>query len=298
MKKNPIVRMLNDRHHTCFGFHFCDLQNMDNFKPIDKELLNKSKGERIKIICIDTGNIFNSLTECGKILGIKSQHLSRACKKHSPTHKMYFAYLHEYSNQWEKYVHKKSYKNCLGIYCFELDKSWKSCADCCNDLKISSGAISRLLKNQDPYNCYKTINKLHFCKLSEYSYAKIANYPETRSDSRPIICIETKTEYPSITKAEKENGIKNILKCCKNWKYTSGGYHWCFSSEINEFKLVAQTPRAQRNKLNKKVMNIETNKIYISQAEAARNIRRNLSSLKDAIKNGTKCGGYHWKYVE
>lgn len=50
--------------------------------------------------------------------------------------------------------------------------------------------------------------------------------------SKPVICVETGTEYKNGKIASKETGInyKNINACCRGVRHrpTAGGYHWKF----------------------------------------------------------------------
>ena len=47
----------------------------------------------------------------------------------------------------------------------------------------------------------------------------------------PVICIETGTEYPSMSAAEKALGIshRGISKVCNGIKCSAGGLHWRFA---------------------------------------------------------------------
>lgn len=299
-KANPILRVIGKENATCFGFHFCRVIDLLTFKPKSKIETNKNKGHSRKVICIDTGDIYNSLSDCARITGICTQNLSRSCKKHTKTHNMYFAYLDEYDNKtWMQYVHKKNVVpyNAKSVYCIELNKRWSTISACCNELGISNGQLSKILMFQNPKEIYKSIRNLHFCYDEQASIAKIIEKPYIRKDSKRVYCVEEKILFDSITKAEKYFNIKNILKCCKDWKYTSGGYHWCFEQDINNFKLTSQVDRKMRNGKNKKVVNINTKVVYASLSEAARVINRNPKTLWEAINNNTKCAGYYWEYV-
>lgn len=51
--------------------------------------------------------------------------------------------------------------------------------------------------------------------------------------SKPVLCVETGTEYHSVMEAERLIGVKhpNITNCC-NGRYgykTAGGYHWRYA---------------------------------------------------------------------
>ena len=295
---NPLLRVIDKENRTCFGFHFCRLIRVLEFKPTNKEETNANKGSRKKIICVNTGDVYDSLSDCGRILNIKTQHLSKACKRHSPTHKLYFAYLDEYDESiWEKYIsEKKTPETAKPVYCFELDKQWDSITSCCRELNISTGEMSRLLKEQSVNNIYKTISGKHFCLLNQKNDAKLGGKP-IRKDSRAVCCIETSKKYRSVTEAEKELHIKNVLKCCKNWRYTAGGFHWCFVKDIDNYCSIEQKKRGLRNGLAKKVRCVETGEVFDTQSQAGRKYHRDVKAISRAIQSGRMCAGYHWEYA-
>ena len=298
--KNPIYRALDKENATCFGVHFCRIINMLSFKPKSKEMSNKAKGHTKKIICVDTGDIYNSLSECWRITGIKTQHLSKACKTNRPTHGMYFAYLDKYdASTWQRYIkEKKTSPLAKPVFCFELNKEWESCAACCEELDISSGELSRLLQQQDPSNIYHTAKGLHFCYANERAHAVITERVVVKKNSRKVYCVELGKLYRSSHAAEKELNIHNILKCCKDWRYTSGGYHWCFEGDINSYTHIEQIDRAYRNKLIKRVIKVETGEVFESMSSACRSIHRDMKTLREAINTQRECGGFHWKFAD
>lgn len=296
-KKNPIVRVIDKEEHTCFGYHFCSIINLLSFKPKSSEDSNSTKGARRKVICIDTGDIFESLTECGRILNIKSQHLSCACKNHTKTHNMYFSYLEEYDETWQKYIKNRVGTNQKAIYCIELDKKWDSYSLCAKELGFSSSILTTLIKSQDPLKIHRTIKGYHFCKPDEVAIYKIVDKAIVRSDSRKVYCIETKEVFDSVSLAERNKGCKNILKCCNDWKYTSKGLHWCFYDDIERYSPVEQKERTFRNGLAKSVIRIDDGKVFPSASAAAKSVNRDVTSLIGAINKGTKCAGYRWNYL-
>lgn len=64
------------------------LQNMSEAQKKNKvalEMLEKAReAQKKKILCVDTGVIYNSLTDAGKQTGIAFQNISKACKKQRP----------------------------------------------------------------------------------------------------------------------------------------------------------------------------------------------------------------------
>lgn len=295
-RTNPIVRVIDKEEHTCFGFHFCSILNILNFHPKSKTETNSFKGHRKKVVCIETGDVFDSISECGRILNIATQHICRACKNHTKTHNLHFCYLEEYNSSWQKHEKERTNANRKSIYCIELDKQWDSYVACGKELGVSSSIFTKLIQSQNPLEIHATVKGMHFCKPDEITIFKIVENSNTRIDSRKVYCIETKETFDSITEAERRYKCTNILKCCKDWRYTSHSYHWCFLEDLPMYKPVKQVDRIYRNGLAKKVIRLDNGEVFESASCAAKSVNRNVSTLIEAIKKKTRCAGAFWAY--
>ncbi len=58
--KNPIHRVIDKDDRTCFGYHFCRIINLPTFRPKAKEIANKSKGHKKKLIANSIGAYFST----------------------------------------------------------------------------------------------------------------------------------------------------------------------------------------------------------------------------------------------
>ena len=56
--------------------------------------------------------------------------------------------------------------------------------------------------------------------------------------------------------------------------------------------------RARKKKKGRKVVCIETGTVYETIRDAERNFGKNPSSISYALRSGSMCAGYHWKYLE
>lgn len=119
-------------------------------------------------------------------------------------------------------------------------------------------------------------------------------------NTRPVLCIETGTIYPTIHEAERQTGIltSGIVACCKGTVYskrngytkvhTAGGYHWKYLDRNKTFKTTEK----------KKVRCIETGVIYNSIKEAQETLKiNNISRVCQKKSKYKTAGGYHWEYV-
>lgn len=111
------------------------------------------------------------------------------------------------------------------------------------------------------------------------------------SDKIAVICIETNTEYESAAQAMKKTGIdrSSISKACYGTTKTAGGYHWCFKGN---------KPIYLVDKRLKPVICINTNKIYPSISEAARDTNSDPSNIKKVCDGKYKTTNkLKWKYL-
>lgn len=73
------------------------------------------------------------------------------------------------------------------------------------------------------------LGNLEFCTSQENAFHKFYVLEQI---IKPVICVETGIEYPSVREAGRQTGIGNseISKCCRCvYRYkTAGGYHWKF----------------------------------------------------------------------
>ena len=126
------------------------------------------------------------------------------------------------------------------------------------------------------------------------------NYDEIHC--KKVICLETGIIYKSITEASELTNIYrcDIGKCCLSKMRTAGGYHWQYYSndfniEENRIKLINEIGSGR----GKKIICIETNKVYNSIKEATIDVGVDNSSIIKVIKGKRKtAGGFHWMYYE
>ena len=149
------------------------------------------------------------------------------------------------------------------------------------------------------YNVHLSNHKMiPFIKNKEERYKKTSEslkgkYMNQKYSSKPIICIETGIEYPSISECERQMGFKhNTIGGILRGKYNNHkGYTFKYKNEETKLK-----PKTQRNK---PIICVELNKEFRTSREASIWLcgsERKHTNIKDAIKHNWKCCNYHWKY--
>ena len=103
-----------------------------------------------KIICVETGDLWDSITDCSIETGIKTQNLSHNCCIHHRTAKgFHYAFLDDYSEDWvpappynsSRRAHVSSLKR--PVYCLQTNQFYNSATECANLLHLDRRLVSR-----------------------------------------------------------------------------------------------------------------------------------------------------------
>lgn len=110
-------------------------------------------------------------------------------------------------------------------------------------------------------------------------------------NKKPVFCIELQKWFNSISEASKFFGKKSeTIEALDEKNKTFAGYHWSSKEE--------PYVKEKYTHLGKKwVKCVETNKSYLGLESLSKSLGVNHSSLRDAIKYGTRCKGLHWTYL-
>ena len=101
----------------------------------------------------------------------------------------------------------------------------------------------------------------------------------------------------------KQNNIWTNLEWCTS-QYNSQYSSYKLSGENcseETRKKMSDSRKGEKNPnygKGEKVRNIETGEVFGSLSLAGKSINRHHSNIIRAIKNGWKCGGHHWEYVD
>lgn len=130
---------------TAGGYHwaFYDEYN-DNWKPVEVQAKNMSATKKA-VICIETGEIYDSVTEAAQKNLTHRSNIRRACKEHRRVKNKHFAYLAEYDDiEWSPRVNKPNKNNReKAVVCVETGVEYPSLRQAGTSLKIPYSLISR-----------------------------------------------------------------------------------------------------------------------------------------------------------
>lgn len=277
---------------TAGGYHWAysddqiAVSSMANYIGMSKSVKYTTRA----VVCAETGEQFENIRQA-KVVG--GSGLWACLKGKSQTangyHWFYADDIEAKARLTEFYGEGKPEKQ--KIVCYETGEMFDRISDA---MQIAPSARQAL------NNPSLTSGGYHWCLYDNY-----VNGWEPSHDRRihvkakSVICVETRQEFVCVRDAAKwlgdVNNACNIIRCCKNWKFTAKGYHFCYADDVDRF--VAGSTKVSWNA--HEIRNVDTDEIFESvKFVIAKYPKISKSSLFRACKNGSTAGGYHWKYVE
>lgn len=189
--------------------------------------------------------------------------------------------------------HDKKFQPCKSskrIQCIETGEIFNSLRECCDILHISHTDVSNFLKGK------------RIAPIAGYTFKEIKEHIPYVIIMETEQTFETVADCANFLKCEKSGVINCLLKRFK----TCVGYHICYYSEYNKnnnpyLGLERYNGLGRRNKFRKgrKVICIETGKIYNSISECSRELKIAGSCISNVcLGNRKTAGGFHFKYFE
>lgn len=237
------------------------------------------------VICINTNEIFNTITSAAEKYESQIESIRLACRNH---HKGATAV----GMQWDFYEEGKSYKlydknfyNAQPVICIDTKEVYSSIKEA--ERKTGLSGISACCRGETYYIGGKQWS--YYTDGEEYELKKIVY-----GNSKAVICVETQKVYDSIVEAEKLTEATNISMVILGERETSGGYHWDFYYNDKEYKLENYIKeRVYSNQ--KEVICLTEGIIYKSISEAQKILGiNNISMACSGITS--QAGGLEWAY--
>lgn len=240
-----------------------------------------------KVVCLETGEIFNSLEEAGKVKKVSSGSISCCCnkKKLKQTGGFHWRFYDEFITMTDEEVKEvifdvKSYP----FICLDSGKIYRSW----RELPYKKGSIARCcgkLAKGEYATCHgrKYMFLKDYNKLTSEEIENIKNLKLEQHNSGEVICLETKELYKHAREAMISTGIfdSGILKCCYNESITCGNYHWMFKKDYDKFskeQIKSKIKTTGKNVTSKAVICLETREVFKSGVDASNSLR--LSKYK------------------
>lgn len=217
-----IRECINGKYNTAYGYHW------EYYKEGKTYTIRENTSK--KIICVETGQIFNNTNEIVELIGCKNASNIRQC--------LYGQSSTAYGLHFEYYKEGKIYnipiehpKNKRRIYCIELDMIFDSIRDA---LKF----LNKNLNNTSINSCLggkrETAYGYHWVYYKENQVYKNVQPVIYHNIPKKVKCIELNKVFDSISAAGRYFGKKdgaNIAHCLKGKTKTAYGYHWEWYTE-------------------------------------------------------------------
>lgn len=289
-------------------FEYYD-ENEDYTDKIIKlnEVLEKSNelkiisNNSIKVICINTGEIYDSMAEAAFKVGGKSGNSIRCCC--NGVCKTAYGYQWAYYEEGKKYELKQYEKyNGRKVICIDTKVIYRSVRHAATELELNEGSIRACCSGK-----YKTAGGLQW---SYYQKGKVYELEIEEPTGKPVICINSKQIYRSVVIAAAETGINksNIYQCCLGYKPLAGGYQWSYYEEGNTYELNKdiellkkenRVPLGLKDGTSKKVICINTLEIFNSVKEASEKYNITPSCISSVCRGESlTAAGYQWSFYE
>lgn len=199
-----------------------------------------------------------------------------------------------YSKLKSNFIEQQSKK----VVCLETGKIYNSQLEAARDNDLSDGwSIRRSIRNKNIL-----ANNCHWEDFeSGVSYRENTYFGRTNF---LLIRLEDLKTYVSYKEASLDNNksISTICDAVNGKTKTANGYHWAKYDPLVDYKKNKfYKQKRMNNPTNyRKVVCLETGKIYNSQSEAARDIGYKISGDIGRCCDGKlkSCGGYHWRRYE
>ena len=242
------------------------------------------KPNKTKIRCIELNMIFESVAKAARYIGRTSMTIFNCLNGKSPRAG---GYHWEYvDTKWHRQVKYTKSSRSRKIICTDTNKIFNSATEAARSINVSLNSIlsccNGISKTSGGYHW----NYLDGIKKVLPPKNRNGNYS---SKKQPVKCVETNKIYESISQASREFGIaKNSIQMALWYpNRTVKGYHFTYCYDI------------EREPYNaKKIICVETGKVFNSLIDASRVICKDSSALSVALKKPHRtCGGFHWKYL-
>lgn len=294
------------------GYHWRFYDEYINMSEEDiEEVLNN---KWLRIVCLETGEIFKSYHETG----IKKGTIQSCCSQTAQGNIIncfgkHYLYEKDYNKLSKEEIQKivdhkpEGYKGSGEVICLETGIIYKNARAAMLDTGINDSNILYAC-----YGKYIVSGKFHWMFKKDYdlkSKEEIEDLLLTSSYGKPVVCLETGERFKSATEAAQFISTTIPLMCnvCKGKALSVRGFHFLYKEiydKLSKEEIIAimnekrKNEKSYKDKVCKKVKCIENGEIYDSVTEAANSIGGETSNISKCCKNQKySCKGYHWKYV-
>lgn len=267
----------------------------EHCKNISKGKLGKKIAAlSVKVQCVETGKIFDSITAAAESCGAKQGNISKVLSgKRDFAGGYSWRYVENKACQEKADETRRKRKeaqtdkkpsdsflkaNYQAVQCVETGEIFDSLQKAASNCGVSGVTISMALR------CSSTAGGFHW----RYVGGKKRSY---QTFPKAVRCIETGETFENIKSVAKKFKIypETICRVLKGRQKTASGFHWEYVDENSPGKF-------HRNA--KSVRCIETQEIFESISAAAKKFNVSNASISQVLHGRSKMScGYHWEFA-
>lgn len=266
------------------------------------------------IICLETGQIYESQADLSNLEGKDHSYVHEACKsKGSRVHQgMHYLYIEDYQFMDEQAIQDikdGKLQNHKEVVCLETGEVFWNASTAITSLERTKTGVWKACSHFHERGKDNFAGGFHWAfredyeKLTSEEIERIINLDNFR-----VVCLETGEIYKNPVEAAKRVNADEgcIRSCCKRKLRHSAGLHWMYERDYKkatkeEIEKIFNKPRKKIESIRiKKVMCLETKKVYDSIIEASKDTGAAEANISKSCKlgNGFQSGGFHWMFEE
>lgn len=199
----------------------------------EKAHLSEVAPNKRKVICVETGTIYDSVSEAARCHNVKLQSIQRVCKgKRKMTAGFHWKYADELDESTEDKQIIVGTNKKRRVICVETDEEFKSIQAAARHYGVNRVTINRACKNPEKIAAghhWKFVETTD--ETTEIEIVPVKKSLEKTTRQRRVMCLETGEIFESMTAAARCHPLtsaNSISRACKETSRTAGGYHWLF----------------------------------------------------------------------
>ena len=275
-----------------------DIYIKENNLSLKQYYLKIGISSRKAVKCIETGIIYNSITNAAKKTRLNECCISKCCNK---TQTNCNGYHFEFVNETDigkniitdpikrKIIHDKISVKLRGKHPNEKTRE-----------KLRQAHIGKKLSDEHK-------RKIGLAgkgrKLSEETKQKMSiakkNTTYIIEKRKPVKCIETGQIWESIEAAEKETGLQ-VSRCCRGLYLNTGNLHFEFVNDIDNEEFLETKMKLKQNwlKTHKPVYCINNKTIYKTNVAAEKELGTEHHKITNSCSKNKPCkDGYQYRWL-
>jgi hypothetical protein len=265
------------------------------------------------IICLETGEKYESQAELANIKGEDHSYVQEACRSkgsrvHGGKHYLYIEDYLKMSSQEIQDIIDGKLQNHQEVVCMETGEVFWNATKAGQTLPYGKYSVSNRCNHFRERGKDNSAGGFHWAfkedyeKLTPEEIERIINLDNFR-----VVCLETKKVYKNTRAAAKEtkSNESSIRRCCKGTLRYSNGLHWMYEKEYKkataeDIEKVLNKPRKKIESIRiKEVICIETGIVYENMKEAANATGVSPIHISKSCKgNPVRNSKYHWMFKE